>query len=126
MSKPKENQYAVSQVFDAMVIVREQINDSSMDSDDFDDSEFEGMVCDVLENHWNFKSYEKRVGIVCTENSQIYTKIKDLSGMTGGQNENEIVEDIVRNTLADQPLFDELEGYLIPETHEAELMEEIK
>jgi hypothetical protein len=87
------------------------------------DLEFEGIVSEILENHWNFKTYEKRLEIVTTDNSCIYEKIKRLSGMQGGQAENEIIEGICRNTLGDQPLFDELESYLIPETHEPELME---
>ena len=121
----KENLYSVSQVFDASAIAREQMSKNQMDSDDFSDLEFESLVVEILEYHWDFKTYEKRLEIATTDNSGIYEKIKRMSGMQGGQAENEILEDICRNTLGDQPIFDELESYLIPETHEAELLQEV-
>jgi hypothetical protein len=119
-----DEKYTIGQVFHAASIVRELMSENQFDSDDFDDSEFEGMVSEVLEYHWDFKTKEKRIEIVCTDQSQIYEKIKRMSGMQGGQNENEIIENIVSNSLHDQPLFDELESYLVPETHDAELMED--
>lgn len=122
----KENLYTLAQVFDASSLAREQMSENQIDSDDMNDLEFEGLVSEILEHHWNFKRYQKRLEIVTTDNSQIYEKIKRMSGMQGGQAENEILEDICRNTLGNQPMFDELESYLIPETHEAELMEESK
>lgn len=118
-----EEKYTISQVFHAASIVREQMSENQFDSDDFDDKEFEVMVSDVLEYHWDFKTKEKRYEILTTDNSCIYEKIKRLSGMQGGQSENEIIEDIASSSLHDQSLFDELESYLIPETHDAELME---
>lgn len=121
----KENLYSVSQVFEASAIAREQMNESSMDSDDFSNEEFEGMVEEILEYHWDFKSYDKRLEIATTEKSAIYAKLKHMAGIEGGQHENEILDGICKNTLGDQPMFDELESYLIPETHEAELMEEL-
>jgi hypothetical protein len=119
----KENLYSVSQVFDASTIAREQMSENQIDSDDLSDGEFEGCVVEILENHWDFKTYEKRLEIATTDNSAIYVKVKKMAGMQGGQAENEILEGICRNKLEDQPMFDELESYLIPETHEAELME---
>lgn len=117
-----DEKYAIGQVFHAASIVREQMSESQFDSDDFDDSEFEGMVSEVLGYHWDFKIKEKRIEILTTDDSCIYEKIKRLSGMQGGQSENEIIEGIASNSLHEQPLFDELESYLIPETHDAELM----
>lgn len=122
----KENLYSVSQVFDASSIAREQMSENQMDSDDLDNLEFESMVVEILEYHWDFKSYEKRLQVVTTDDSAIYHKVKKMSGMQGGQSENEILDGICRNNLGDQPMFDELESYLVPETHEAEPMEEIK
>lgn len=116
--------YSIAQVFEASSIVREQMSENQMDSDDFNDSEFEAAVEEVLEYHWDFKDYEKRLEIVTTDNSAIYHKVKNMAGMQGGMMENEILDGICKNTLADQPMFDELESYLVPETHEAELMEE--
>ena len=118
-----ENKYTIGQVFHAASIVREQMSENQFDSDDFNNSEFESMVSEVLEYHWDFKTKTQRYAILTTDNSCIYEKIKRLSGMQGGQSENEIIEDIASNSLDDQPLFDELDSYLIPETHEAELME---
>jgi len=123
MTPPKENLYTLAQVFDASSLAREQMSENQIDSDDMSDQEFEGVVSEILEHHWNFKTYQKRLEIVTTDNSQIYEKVKRMSGMQGGQAENEILEDICRNTLGNQPMFDTLESYLIPETHEAELME---
>jgi len=120
-----DEKYTISQVFHAASIVREQMSQSQFDSDDFDDSEFEGMVSEVLGYHWDFQTFEKRLEIVTNDESAIYRKVKNMSGMQGGQAENEILDNICKNNLADQPLFDELESYLIPETHEAEIMEEI-
>lgn len=118
-----EVKYTIAEVFEAASIAREQMSENQMYSDDFSDSEFEGLVSEILGYHWNFKSYDQRLEVVTTENSAIYHKVKNMSGMQGGQMENEILDGICRNTLADQPLFDDLESYLIPETHEAELME---
>jgi len=119
-----DEKYTIRQIFHAASIVRQQMSQSQFDSDDFDDSEFEGMVSEVLGYHWDFQSYEKRLEIVTTHDSEIYRKVKDMSGMQGGQAENEILDGICKNSLADQPLFDELENYLIPETHAAEILEE--
>lgn len=118
-----EQKYTIGQVSHASSIAREQMSENQMSSDDFNDSEFEGLVQEILEHHWDFKTKEKRFEILLTDGSQIYEKIKKLSSMQGGQSENEIIENIASNSLDDQPLFDELESYLIPETHEAELLE---
>lgn len=120
-----EEKYTIGQVFQAATIAREQMSENQFDSDDFDNSEFEAMVKEILEYHWDFKSYDKRLEIATTEKSAIYAKLKHMAGMQGGQHENEILDGICKNTLGDQPMFDELESYLIPETHEAELMEEL-
>lgn len=120
-----DEKYTIGHVFHAASIVREQMSENQMDSDDFNDSEFEAAVEEVLEYHWDFKTYEKRLEIVTTEKSAIYAKLKHMAGMEGGQAENEILDGICKNTLGDQPMFDELESYLVPETHEAELMEDL-
>jgi hypothetical protein len=125
IEKMQENakKYSISQIFEASSIVREQMSENQLDSDDVCDTEFEAMVEEILKTHWDFKTYEKRLEIVTTDNSAIYAKVKKMAGMEGGQAENEILDGICKNTLGDQPMFDELESYLIPETYEAELME---
>lgn len=124
IEKMQENakKYSIGEVFHATSIARKLMSESQFDSDDFDDSEFEGMVSEILEYHWDFKTKEQRIHIVTTESSCVYEKIKRLSKIKGMQSENEIIENIVSNSLHNQSLIDELESYLIPETHDAELM----
>lgn len=118
--------YSIGQIFEASSIARKQMSENQIDSDDVCDDEFEAIVEEILSNHWDFKTFDKRLEIVTTENSDIYEKVKKISDIQGGQAENEILEGICKNTLAMQPIFDELESYLIPETHEAELREDKK
>lgn len=122
----EEKKYTSAQRYQARSIFNEQMNDSSLDYGDFDGEEVENAVQEILEYHWDFKNFDERLTIATTEDSAIYRKIKDMSGMQGGQAENEILDGICKNSLDNQPIFDELESYLIPETHEAELMEEIE
>lgn len=126
MATDYEVKYSVGEFFHASSIAREQMSENQMDSDDLNDSEFQSLVCEILAYHWDFKDYDQRLEIVTTENSGIYHKVKNMAGMQGGMMENEILDGICKNTLGDQPMFDELESYLVPETHEAELMEEIE
>ncbi len=123
LEESDKKKYTISQVFHASSIAREQMAENQIDSDDFNDSEFEATVQEILEYHWDFKTKEKRYEILLTDGSQIYEKIKKMATLQGGESENEIIENIASNSLDDRPLFDELESYLIPETHEAELLE---
>ena len=50
----KSKKYSIEKFLKDSSMAREQINENQMDMNDFNDSEFEGIIKEILEYHWDF------------------------------------------------------------------------